>query len=153
MTSEENSHIVNNGLQTTTMAEEAKTVEKASTVDDTTMDDSMRTPTMRSINVADAYDWKHLADVSEQELSIAQVELERERRKNRRLESQLSQSAAGWVDSNRHYQALLNSTYMLSQELQRSRFTVEALEAVIQKLFSSRVREDDKGISPGYGRV
>ncbi|OBT45473.1 hypothetical protein VE00_04525, partial [Pseudogymnoascus sp. WSF 3629] len=82
MTSEENSHIVNNGMQTTPVAEEAKTVEKASTVDDTTvdddttMDDGMRTPKMRSINVADAYDWKHQADVSEQGLLIVQAELE-----------------------------------------------------------------------------
>ena len=43
-------------MRTTTMAEEAKTVEKALTVDDTTIDDGMRTLTMRSINVADAYD-------------------------------------------------------------------------------------------------
>ncbi|KFY32431.1 hypothetical protein V493_00207 [Pseudogymnoascus sp. VKM F-4281 (FW-2241)] len=149
MTSE-NSHIVNNGIQTTTVAEEAKTVDDT-TMDGTTIDDGMRTPTMRSINVADAYDWKHLAATSEQELSIAQAELERERRKNRRLESQLSQSAVGWADSNRQCQALLNSNYVLSHELQRLRFTIEALEAVIQKLFTARVREDYKGISLGYG--
>ena len=135
------------------MAEEANTMEKASTVDDTTMDDGMRTPTMSGINVADAYDWKHLASTSERELLTAEAELERERRKNRRLESQLSQSAVGWADSNRQCQALLNSNYVLSHELQRLRFTIEALEAVIQKLFTTRIREGDKGLSLGYGRA
>jgi hypothetical protein len=49
-------------MQTTPVAEEAKTVEKALTVDDMTVDDDtiiddgMQTPKMRSINVADAYD-------------------------------------------------------------------------------------------------
>ncbi|KFY31467.1 hypothetical protein V494_07955 [Pseudogymnoascus sp. VKM F-4513 (FW-928)] len=155
------SHVVNNGNQTTTMAEETTTMaeetttmEKESTMDDTAMDDAMRTPTMRRINVADAYDWKHLAVTSEKEVLIAQAGLERERRKNRRLESQLGQSAVGWADSNQHCQALLNSNYVLSQELQRLRFTNEALEAVIQKLFMApRPREDDKRISSGYVTV
>ncbi|KFY95374.1 hypothetical protein V498_03387 [Pseudogymnoascus sp. VKM F-4517 (FW-2822)] len=148
------SRVVNNGKQTTTMAEETATMEKESAMDGTAMDDAMRTPKMKNINVADAYDWKHLAATSEKEVLIAQAGLERERRKNRRLESQLGQSAVGWADSNQHCQALLNSNFVLSQEIQRLRFTNEALEAVIQKLFiAPRPREDDKRIASGYVTV
>ena len=44
------------------------------TVDDMAMDDSMRTPTMRSINVADAYDWQNRANAAEQKLSVGGIQ-------------------------------------------------------------------------------
>lgn len=62
-------------------------MEKESAMDSTAIDDAMRTLKMKSINVADAYNWKHLAATSEREVLIAQARLERKRRKNQRLES------------------------------------------------------------------
>jgi hypothetical protein len=118
------------------------------TMDDTTMDDGMRTPTMRSINVAEAYDWQHRANAAEQELLIERARLAREKRKNRRLESQVRESVGGWTISTQHCQVLTNSNFALSQELQRLKAIIETLEHVIQKLFVvPRVRAST---SPGY---
>ena len=49
------------------------------------VEEDPQTPTMKTINVADAYDWQLRADSAEQRLAIEGVKLERERRKTRRL--------------------------------------------------------------------
>lgn len=93
----------------------------------------MQTPTMMSINVADAYDWKHRADASERELLIEQVRFKREKRKNQRLRSLLSKSFVGWVDSIQMCHALGNSNCALWVENQRLTLTIETLEATNSK--------------------
>ena len=64
-------------------------------MEDMTMEDGMRTPTMRSVNVADAFDWQQRANVAEHELTIQQFKLAREKGKNRRLTLNLSQALKG----------------------------------------------------------
>lgn len=54
-----------------------------------TMEDGIRTPTMRSINVADAFNWQQRANVAEHKLMIQQSKLVREKVTNRRIHSQL----------------------------------------------------------------
>lgn len=104
-------------------------MEITATLDNTTIDDGMRTPTMMGVNVADAYDLKHRADVSERELLIEQVRLKREKRKNQRLQSLLSKSFVGWVNSIQSCLALVNSNHALWLEVQRLRFIIETSEA------------------------
>lgn len=104
-------------------------VENTTTVEHSTIDDGMQTPTRMSINVADAYDWKHRADASERELKIEQVKFKREKRKNQRLRSLLSKCFVGWVDSIQLCHALGNSNIALWVEVQRLTSTIETLKA------------------------
>jgi hypothetical protein len=55
------------------------------------VEEDPQTPTMKNINVADAYDWQHRASAAEQELAIERVKLERERRRTRRFQSQINE--------------------------------------------------------------
>ena len=120
-------------------------------MEDTMMDDGMRTPTMRSINVAEAFDWQHRANFAEKELLIERSKLASEKRKNWKLRSQVSSSVDGWTTSNQHCQALVNSNYSASQEIRRLKCIIETLEDAIQKLFTaSQVRDNNASMSPGY---
>ncbi|KFY34899.1 hypothetical protein V495_08089 [Pseudogymnoascus sp. VKM F-4514 (FW-929)] len=111
-------------------------------MEDMTMEDAMRTPTMRSVNVADAFDWQQRANVAEHELTIQQSKLAREKGKNRRLHSQLISSIEGWTVTSQHLQVSLNSNYGYSQDVLRLKSTIEALEAMIQRLFmASQIKE------------
>jgi hypothetical protein len=102
-------------------------------MEDTTVDDGMRTPTMRSVNVADAFDWLQRANVAEHELTIQQSKLAREKRTNRRLQYQLNSNIEGWTVTSQHMQGLINSNYGYSKEVLRLKSTIEALEAKIQR--------------------
>jgi hypothetical protein len=113
-----------------------------------TMEDGMRTPTMRNVNVADAFDWQQQANVAEHELTIQQSKLAREKGTNRRLHSQLTSSIEGWTVTSQHMQVLLNSNYGYYQEVLRLKSTIEALEAMIQRLFM--VLHNKERMSPGY---
>lgn len=104
-------------------------METTATLDNPTIDDGMRTPTMMGINVADAYDLKHRADASERELLIEQIRLKCEKRKNQLLQSMLSKNFVGWADSIRCCLALVNSNHTLWLEVQRLRFIIETSEA------------------------
>lgn len=117
-------------------------------MEDMTMEDGMRTPTMRNVNVADAFDWQQRANVAEHELTIQQSKLAREKGTNRRLHSQLISSIEGWTVTSQHMQVLLNSNYGHYQEVLRLKSTIEALEAMIQRLFM--VSHNKERMSPGY---
>ncbi|KAL5344944.1 hypothetical protein ACLOAV_009897 [Pseudogymnoascus australis] len=134
MTSEANSPVMNGGMETI--------------MEDMTMEDGMRTPTMRNVNVADAFDWQQRANVAEHELTIQQSKLAREKGTNRRLHSQLISSIEGWTVTSQHMQVLLNSNYGYYQEVLRLKSTIEALEAMIQRLFM--VSHNKERMSPGY---
>ncbi|KFY75719.1 hypothetical protein V499_04318 [Pseudogymnoascus sp. VKM F-103] len=66
-------------------------------MEDMKMEDGIRTPTMRSVNVADAFDWQQRANVAKHELTIQQSQLAREKGTNRRLHSQRISSIEGWT--------------------------------------------------------
>jgi septal ring factor EnvC (AmiA/AmiB activator) len=122
--------------------------------DDTMMDDGMRTPTMRSINVADAYDWQHRANAAEQKLLAERAKLTREKRKTRRLQSQVQESVKGWTTCTQQCQVLTNSNYAFSQECQRLKAIIETLEHVIQRVFiPPRGRDTSASTSPGYETI
>ncbi|KFY28047.1 hypothetical protein V491_00653 [Pseudogymnoascus sp. VKM F-3775] len=119
-------------------------------MEDMTMEDGMRTPTMRPVNVADAFDWQQRANIAEHELTVLQSKLAREKRTNRRLHSQLISSINGWTVTSQHLQVLINSNYGYSQDILRLKSTIEALEAMIQRLFTSRFIDNRERMSPGY---
>ncbi|OBT38833.1 hypothetical protein VE00_10776 [Pseudogymnoascus sp. WSF 3629] len=81
MNSETDSRVMTSGMETI--------------MEDMTMEDGIRTPTMRSVNVVDAFDWQQRANVAKHELTIQQFKLAREKGKNRRLHSQLISSIKG----------------------------------------------------------
>jgi len=117
-------------------------------MEDMTMEDGMRTPTMKSVNVADAFDWQQRAIAAEHELTIEQSKLVREKGTNRRLHSQLISSIEGWKVTSQHLQVSLNSNYGYSQDVLRLKFTIEALEAMIQRLFIAS--HNKERMSAGY---
>lgn len=120
-------------------------------MENTKLDDGMRTPTMRSDNVADAFDWQLRANVAEHELMIQQSKLAREKGKNWRLRSQLISNIKGWTITSQHVQGLINSNYGYSQEVLRLKYTIEALEAMIQRLLpASRFIDDRQRMSAGH---
>ncbi|KFY49783.1 hypothetical protein V496_09796 [Pseudogymnoascus sp. VKM F-4515 (FW-2607)] len=110
------------------MRQTATMIEITATLDNTAIDDGMRTPTMMGINIADAYDLKHRADASERELLIEQIRLKCEKRKNELLQSMLSKSFVGWANSLQCCLALVNSNHALWLEVQRLRSIVETSE-------------------------
>ncbi|KAH6668270.1 hypothetical protein B0J14DRAFT_674837 [Halenospora varia] len=71
-----------------------------------------RTPTMNNINVADAYNWQHRANIAEQELSIERTKLQREKRKSRELQTQI----------NEYIEALTHPTQDYSQTRSQCQF-------------------------------
>ena len=108
------------------------------------VEEDPQTPTMKNINVADTYDWQHRANAAEQELSIERVKLERERRRTRRFQSQISEyieALARSVQDCSHLmnqcQLVSNANLALSEELRKRTFMVETLEAVILLLYTS----------------
>lgn len=103
-----------------------------------------QTPTMKTINVADAYDWQCRANNAEQELAIEHIKLERERRRNRRLRSQINEYIEALARSTQdcsqvmsQCQLVSNTSLAISQELQKAKLIVETLEAVIVLLYTT----------------
>jgi hypothetical protein len=99
---------------------------------------------MKNINVADSYDWQHRANAAEQELCIERVKLEREKRRARRFQSQISEyteALARSVQDCSHLmnqcQLISNANLALSGELRKAKSMVETLEAVILLLYTS----------------
>ncbi|KFY90206.1 hypothetical protein V498_06128 [Pseudogymnoascus sp. VKM F-4517 (FW-2822)] len=117
-------------------------------MEDMKIEDGMRTPTMRSVNVADAFDWQQRANVAEHELAIQQSKLAREKGTNRRLHSQLISSIEGWTVTSQHMQVLVNSNYGYSQDILRLKSTIEALESIIERLFMAS--QNKERMSPSY---
>jgi hypothetical protein len=108
------------------------------------VEEDPQTPTMKNINVANSYDWQHRANAAEQELCIERVKLEREKRKTRRFQSQISEyteALARSVQDCSHFvnqcQLISNANLALSGELRKAKFMVETLEAVILLLYTS----------------
>jgi hypothetical protein len=108
------------------------------------VEEDPRTPTMKTINVADAYDWRHRANTAEQELCIERVKLERERRRARRFQCQINEYAEALARSVQdcsqvmnQCQLVSNANLALSQELRKAKLMVETLEAVILLLYTS----------------
>jgi CYTH domain-containing protein len=106
-------------------------------MEDTMTDDGIRTPTMKSVNVADAFDWQQRANVAEHKLMIQQSKLAREKGKNRRLRSQHISNIKGWTVTTHRLQGLINSNYGYSQEVLRMKSAIEVLEAMIQRLIQA----------------
>ncbi|KFY01313.1 hypothetical protein O988_02811 [Pseudogymnoascus sp. VKM F-3808] len=113
-------------------------------MEDTMMGDGMQTPTMKSVNVADAFDWHKRANAAEHELMIQKSKLAREKRTNRRLQYQVNSNIEGWTVTSQHMQLLASSNHGYYQEILRLKSKIEALEAVIQKLFSASRSTDNK---------
>jgi hypothetical protein len=115
------------------------------------VEEDPQTPTMKIINVADAYDWQLRADSAEQRLAIDSVKLERERRKTRRLQSQISEYVEALARSTQdcshainQCQLVSNTNLALSQELRKAKLMVETLEAVILLLYTSSKDKDGR---------
>lgn len=103
-----------------------------------------QTPPAININIADAYDWQHRANVAEQELSIEHTKLQREKRRTRRLETQINEyinalthSTQGYVQAKSQCQYLSNSNAVLCQEVGKLRLVVQTLEGVIHLLYTT----------------
>ena len=124
-------------------------------------EECMRTPTMNHINIADACDLQHRANTAERELAIEHTKLERERRKTRRLQSQISEYIEALARSTRDCSHVMNQCQMvsntnmaLSKELGKAKLMVETLEAVILLLYTSRSGKDGcTGKSQSNGEV
>lgn len=65
--------------------------EPVPTVDMIDFVEAPRTPTTNNINIADAYDWQHHANIAEHELSIERTKLQREKRKTHRFQAQINE--------------------------------------------------------------
>ena len=103
-----------------------------------------QTPTLNTINVADAYDWQQRAHDFEQQLSVLGTKFERERRLNRRLQSQINEyiDALGRSTQNcsqviHQCQLVSNTSLVISENLRVAKLTIETLEAVIVLLYTS----------------
>ncbi|KAH6675989.1 hypothetical protein B0J14DRAFT_652815 [Halenospora varia] len=88
------------------------------------VEEAPQTPTMKIVNVADAYDWQQRAMDAEQALSIACIKLEREQRRTRRLRSQINEYIEALARSTQdcshvmsQCQLVSNTNLALSQEL------------------------------------
>ena len=115
-----------------------------------------QTPTIRTINVADAYDWQQRANNAEQELSIVGIKLQQEKRRTRRLQSQINDYiealARSTQDCSRvmgQCQLMSNTSLALSQELQKAKLMVETLEAVIVLLYTTSKDENGRDGTAG----
>lgn len=104
---------------------------------------SPRTPTTRSVNLADLHDWQHRANLAEQELSIERTKLQREKRKSNRLESQineyidaLTRSTQECIQTTNQCRYLSGTNAILSQEVGKLRLVVQTLEGVIYLLYT-----------------
>ena len=111
---------------------------------------------MKTINIADAYDWQQRANIAEQELSIKHVKLERERRKTRRLQSQINEYIEALAHSTRDCSQVINqcqltsnTNLVLSRELQKAKLMVETLEAVIVLLYTTSKDKDGRDSKAG----
>jgi hypothetical protein len=118
--------------------------ESVLTIDMLNNEETPRTPTTNNINIADAYDWQHRANVAEQELSIERTKLQREKRRSCRLETQineyieaLTRSTQGCVQARSQCQYLSTSNAVLFQEVGKLRLVVQTLEGVIHLLYTT----------------
>jgi superoxide dismutase len=98
---------------------------------------------MKEINVAEAYDWHHRAYIAEHELSIERTKLEREKRKSRRLQTQINEYIEALSCSTQRHSQTRNqcqflsiSNSVLSQEVAKLRLVVQTLEGVIHLLYT-----------------
>jgi DNA repair exonuclease SbcCD nuclease subunit len=119
-------------------------------------EDDPQTPTMTTINVADAYDWQQRANNAEQKLSIVDIKLQREKRRTRRLQSQINEYievlARSTQDCSRmmdQCQLVSNTNLAISQELQKAKLMVETLEAVIVLLYTTSKDKDGRDGTAG----
>jgi len=111
---------------------------------------------MTNVNVADAQDWQSRANLAELNLAIERKGLQREKRRTRRLQTEvnnyyealmLSKQVANETINQCQY--LLNTNSLLAQEIQKQRIAVGTLEAVIQKLCTqSKDGAVSRGMSP-----
>jgi len=131
--------------------------ETALTIDIVDFEEDPRTPTMHNINVADAYDWQHRANMAEQELSIERTKLQREKRKGHRLQTQINEYIEALTRSTQDYsqarsqcQFLSNTNLVLSREVGRLRLVVQTLEGVIHLLYTIG-SSGSTGTSPNKG--
>ena len=123
--------------------------ERAPTVD---VEERPRTPENaydKKINVADVCDLQHRANNAERELAIERTKLEREKRRSRRLQSQineyieaLARSTQDYSQAMNHCQMVSNTNLALSKELGKAKLMVETLEGVILLLHTSRPGKD-----------
>jgi uncharacterized protein YigA (DUF484 family) len=112
-----------------------------------------KTPTTKTINIANVYDWQQRAKDAEKEVSIEQAKLERERRKNQRLQSQISEYIEALARSSQDCSQAINQSLLtsntnlaLSKELQKAKLMVETLESVIVLLYTtSKDKENQDG--------
>jgi predicted RNase H-like nuclease (RuvC/YqgF family) len=122
------------------------------------LEEAPQTPLMHTVNAAHAYDLNHRATAAEVELSTIQTKLAREKRKTRRLQSQIQEymeALAQCVEQctlmRNHCHIMSNTNLALSQELQKGKFMVETLEAVLQMLYKSAGGFGTTGIIPSNG--
>jgi len=115
-----------------------------------------QTPTMKTINVADAYDWQQRATNSEEELAIVCIKYEKERRKARRLQSQINEYIKALARSTQdcsqvmnQCQVVSNTNTALSRDLQKAKLMIETLEAVIVLLYTTPKDMDGRAGTAG----
>ncbi|KAH6664013.1 hypothetical protein B0J14DRAFT_682541, partial [Halenospora varia] len=120
------------------------------------VEEDPQTPTMKTVNVADAYDWQQHAMDAKQALSIACIKLEREQQRAWRLRSQINKYIEALACSTQdcshmmsQCQLVSNTNLALSQELQKGRLMVETLEAVIVLLYTTSKDKDGQGGTSG----
>jgi hypothetical protein len=125
------------------------------------VDEDPQTPTIKTVNVADAYDWQYRAYHAEQELSIERTKLEREKRRSRRFQIQIDEYIEALTRSTQdccrmanQYQLLSNTNFAIAQELQKAKLMVETLEAVILMLYKlSPDRDKSREVSQSNGKA
>lgn len=127
---------------------------------DITGDSNPQTPTLSATNEADAYDWQHRANIIEQKLSLESDKLQREKRKTRRLQTQineytdaLARSTQDCAQVMKHCQLASDTNMAITQELRRSKVMVETLEAVIVLLFKVDMNGEGKFAARPPGSV
>ncbi|RDL36271.1 uncharacterized protein BP5553_06883 [Venustampulla echinocandica] len=121
------------------------------------VEEDPQTPTLKTVNAADAYDWQQRANTSEQELSVVRVKFEREKRRTRRLQSQLNEYIEALAYSTQSCEQIMkqcqlasNTSLAISEDLRRAKIMVETLEAVIVLLYtSSKDRDGTAGLKGG----
>lgn len=116
---------------------------------------------MKTVNVADAYDWQSRAYRAEQELGTERRKLERERKRSGRCRIQideyieaLARSTQDCCQMANQCQLLSNANLALSQELRKAKLMVETLEAVILMLYKlSPERDVSRGTPQSNGKA
>jgi hypothetical protein len=103
------------------------------------------TPRIKHINIADAFDLQNRANTAEHQLAIEYTNLERERRKNRRLQNHINDYMEALARSTQDCRKVMNQCLVisntnlsLSRELEKAKVMVETLEAVIMLLYTER---------------